>query len=62
MLLDDEPFRLENSKPRLKPARFENSDRRRQGMLLSGLDCLPGQQDLFEGVDSQAKESETFEF
>ena len=33
--------------PRPKPARFENSEER-QRMLLAGLDCLPGQGDLFQ--------------
>lgn len=40
-------FSLANDAPVLKPAEFANSDRRRQGVLLSGLDCLPGQRDLF---------------
>jgi protein gp37 len=30
-----------------RPAKFDNSDRVRQPALFDGLDCLPGQQDLF---------------
>ena len=43
---DDEPFALANEMPKPKPTRFENSEGR-QRMLLAGLDCLPGQGDLF---------------
>ena len=43
---NDELFALANEAPRPKPARFENSEGR-QRMLLAGLDCLPGQGDLF---------------
>jgi len=43
---DDKPFTLANEAPRTKPARFENNSAR-QMVLLAGLDCLPGQRDLF---------------
>lgn len=43
----DEPFRLAPPKPpRPKPAEF-NTNAGRQKVLFSGLDCLPGQMDLF---------------
>ncbi len=48
---DSAPFALVNDKPRPKPWRAEN-DPCRQRMLLTGLDCLPGQGDLFE-VDGE---------
>ena len=41
-----EPFRLENPAPKPNLDRFEN-DQSRQCMLLAGMDCLPGQLDLF---------------
>ena len=41
-----ERFELRNDPPRRKPAEFENGEGRQQ-MLLAGLDCLPGQSDLF---------------
>jgi len=44
-------FKLENPKPRTPVAKFGNNERSKQTMLLSGLDCLPGQLDLFD-VDS----------
>jgi hypothetical protein len=39
-----EPFQLKNDPP---PARRCENDDRRQTVLFSGLDCLPGQDDLF---------------
>lgn len=41
------PFRLENTPPKPKPLTFESS-KDRQRVLFTGLDCLPGQQDLFD--------------
>jgi hypothetical protein len=38
------------------PMPFEDNDHCRQGVLFSGLDCLPGQQDLFP-TDGGADES-----
>lgn len=52
---DDEPFTLQNPKPKTKPAEFDNLGGKQKN-LLSGLDSLPGQQDLFEGLDSQHEE------
>jgi len=43
---EGERFTLANDPPRLKPLRFENREER-QRMLLAGLDCLPGQDNLF---------------
>lgn len=40
-------FTLRNDPPRHKPARFESQDKTRQRVLVDGMDCLPGQQDLF---------------
>lgn len=53
----DDPFRLVNDKSIPRPTQFENSDRTRQQVLFSGLDCLPGQLDLFDadGSDSPPK-------
>lgn len=52
VMFDDEPFVLTNEPARRSPIRFEN-DERRQKPLFAGLDCLPGQDDLFstEGAD-----------
>ena len=52
------PFTLENDTP--APKRYEpvETAARRQGMLFAGLDCLPGQLDLFE-TDGQAEHVET---
>ena len=44
---EGERFTLANDPPQLKPARFENGEER-QRMLLAGLDCLPGQANLFQ--------------
>lgn len=51
-MFDDETFVLCNEPTRRAPVRFEN-DERRQKPLFAGLDCLPGQDDLFstEGAD-----------
>lgn len=50
-------FTLTNERPR-PPLRsvFADNERTKQTMLLSGLDCLPGQLDLFD-VDSFPKET-----
>ena len=42
-----EPFQLQS--PRVAPRRmkFESSDQSQQRTLFAGLDCLPGQADLF---------------
>lgn len=52
MMSDDEPFVLANDPPRRVPVRFENDDRR-QRTLFDGLDCLPGQEDLFADDDDR---------
>lgn len=44
---EPERFTLRNDPPKLKPATFANAGAGRQGVLLDGLDCLPGQADLF---------------
>jgi hypothetical protein len=48
-----EPFALANDPPKRKPWRAENEPAR-QKKLLDGLDCLPGQQDLFEGSEENS--------
>lgn len=53
--MTDEPFILTNEAPRPK-LRIENDDRR-QTVMLSGMECLSGQEDLFtteEGNDDVA--------
>lgn len=40
-------FELVNDPPARKSARFDNQERTLQRKLIDGLDCLPGQQDLF---------------
>ena len=47
-------WQLEQTRPKPKPWRGREAENTWQTLLLSGLDCLPGQQDLF-AVDS-AKE------
>jgi len=42
----EDHFNLANDRPKLRPDRFENT-RAQQRVLISGLDCLSGQQDLF---------------
>ena len=39
-----------------RPSLFSDNERTKQTLLLSGLDCLPGQLDLFD-VDSFPKET-----
>lgn len=46
----DGSFTLANDAPKPKPWRAENVETR-QLRLLDGMDCLPGQQDLFEGSE-----------
>jgi hypothetical protein len=43
----NEEFTLTNVKPKPKPPAIEQA-KERQNVLFSGLNCLPGQQDLFE--------------
>ena len=50
-------FQLTNDRPRnAPPSLFADNERSKQLMLLSGLDCLPGQRDLFD-TDSFPKET-----
>lgn len=50
-------FKLTNDRPRIaRPLPCAAPERTKQKMLLSGLDCLPGQLDLFE-VDALPKET-----
>lgn len=43
----EEEFVLQNQAPVAKVRKFFNHDRTKQGKLIEGLDCLPGQLDLF---------------
>jgi hypothetical protein len=43
----DGEFKLANDPAPHKPAQFDNDDPRRQRTLIDGLQCLPGQLDLF---------------
>jgi hypothetical protein len=40
-------WQLEQTRSKPKPWRGREPENTRQTLLLSGLDCLPGQQDLF---------------
>lgn len=44
----EEVFELRNDPPKPRKQRFYPQDRDKQLMLLDGLDCLPGQEDLFD--------------
>jgi hypothetical protein len=44
---DGDEFVLSNPAPKPKPWQGDEPENTRQTVLLSGLDCLPGQQDLF---------------
>lgn len=50
---EDEPFSLSNDKGKTAKPDFGNNTGK-QKSLLSGLDALPGQQDLFEGMDNHS--------
>ena len=43
-----EAFKLANDPPRVRPQSFDNGEKTRQRVLVDGLDCLPGQLDLFD--------------
>jgi hypothetical protein len=53
---DDDPFQLQNEPPKPKPTEFTDNDGR-QRVLFSGLNCLPGQQNLFptDGGDDEPR-------
>ena len=58
--MPEEPFRLQNDPPPHRPWRGQKSSEKpkdKQAMLFSGLDCVPGQQDLFS-TDGAASEEE----
>jgi hypothetical protein len=44
----DEGYALADPAPRLPKWRGPQPEKLRQTMLFSGMDCLPGQKDLFE--------------
>lgn len=46
------PFRLQNDAARPPKWRGRQTPDERQLVLLDGLDCLPGQQDLFPAQDA----------
>jgi hypothetical protein len=41
-------FELRNDPPKHKPREFHGQERTKQAVLITGLDCLPNQLDLFE--------------
>ncbi|MCC6127414.1 MAG: hypothetical protein IT426_20845 [Pirellulales bacterium] len=45
---DSDTFVLENAPPKTEPWRGNESENTRQTVLLTGMDCRPGQQNLFE--------------
>ena len=49
-----EPFRLTNDPPQPEGEVFDLPPKQRQGVLFAGLDCLAGQQDLFD-TDGEAE-------
>jgi hypothetical protein len=54
----DEPFTLTNPAPRPPRWRGRESENTRQQTLLEGMDCLPGQRDLFENDGEAARTHE----
>ena len=52
---DTEAFTLANPPPPHKPWRGEPTEQRRQKVLLTGMDCQAGQQDLFETDGNAAR-------
>lgn len=54
-LPDDEPFRLtpQTSSAGRKKLQIVLDDKVRQGVLFDGANCLPGQQDLFDGTSGK---------
>lgn len=51
--LCEEPFVLRNDPPPKEQGKqpvCDDNDKCRQRMLLDGLDCLPGQRDLFDEI------------
>jgi hypothetical protein len=55
---DDEDFALRNEPKRVKQEQFETTGVGRQKKLFSGLDALPGQQDLFDDLDKPREDKE----
>jgi hypothetical protein len=51
-------FQLQNDKPKPRLWKAPPTDPKRQGVLFGGLDCLPGQEDLFD-VDAPVATPET---
>lgn len=45
---DCEAFSLANDPPRVRPQSFGNGEKARQRVLVDGMNCLPGQLDLFD--------------
>lgn len=45
---DPSDFTLANDPPRVRPQSFDNGEKTRQRVLVDGLNCLPGQLDLFD--------------
>lgn len=50
--MDDEPFQLRNDPPPYRPWKPEPAEKETQHLLFEGMDCLSGQQDLFDDPNS----------
>jgi hypothetical protein len=55
---DSAKFVLSNAPPKRKPWRGGEPENTRQSLLVAGMDCQPGQQDLFETDGEAAGSSE----
>ena len=50
-------FKLQNDEPAPRKRKIVSTERAKQRVLFAGLNCLPGQQNLFE-TDGQLEERE----
>ena len=55
---DSDEFVLSNAPPKPKPWRGGEPENTRQTVLFTGMDCLAGQQDLFETDGNAARTCE----
>ena len=54
-------FALNNEPPRSTPPRFESNSKTRQRVLFAGMNCLPGQLDLFPTDGDERAQGESVE-
>ena len=57
--MTDEPYQLGSDPPPYRPWKPEPRERQKQQTLFAGLDCLPGQRDLFPTDGNAASENES---